>query len=53
MNTRAGQGPDKSQPLGVPHRVSTCALTVGVLLLMCWTSVLPAAAAIVREPYLQ
>jgi hypothetical protein len=29
------------------------ALALGILLLLCWTSVLPAAAAIVREPYLQ
>ncbi len=53
MSARTGQRADKRRAMSVPHRVSMGALTLGVLLLVCWTSVLPAAAAIVREPYLQ
>ncbi len=37
----------------VAHRVSRSVLALGVLVLVCWTSVLSAGAAIVREPYLQ
>ena len=44
-----GQSQTVRSVLRVPRRV----LTLGVLLLLSWNSVLPAAAALVREPYLQ
>ena len=53
MSVCAGQRPDKRQQRILPARGYKSVLTLGVLLLLGWTSALPAAAAIVREPYLQ
>ena len=50
MIVYAGQSSGKHM---LASRVPRDAFILGILLLLWWTSVLPAAAAIVREPYLQ
>ena len=47
------QGPGHRQTVRLALQVRRTALILSVLLLLCVTSILPAAAAIVREPYIQ
>ncbi len=46
-------GPEQRRSQQVMSVSSVRRILLGILLLLSWTSVLPAAAAIVREPYLQ
>ena len=53
MMAHGGHIHSTSQNVRPTRWMAKTILTLGILLLLCWTSVLPAAAAIVREPYLQ